>query len=203
MDKSPSLPATAIVIAAGGRGSRIGANKPERALNGVTLLDRTVLKAEAWGGPVAIAIADDRQIASRNLVLLVDEQRDLGPVSALKSAFEFAASRDCTHVLLIGCDMPFLPDNLVKRLSDSIGDAGAAIPVSNSRPQFMAGLWKVSSPALESYLRREEKSLWRFAEEQGAVRVAWSCEKGEDPFADIDTQADVQAAEQRLAKSRL
>lgn len=203
MDKSYSAPKTAIVIAAGGQGSRLRRNKPKLTLGGVSLLDRTVSKAQAWGGPVAIAVAEQGQVATCELPILVDQWHDHGPISALQNAFRFADSRHCSHVLLLGCDMPFLPEDLLKRLAQSIGESGAAIPVSNSRPQFMAGLWKVSSPTLEDYLAKGHKSLWQYAQAQGAVRVEWDSDEASDPFADIDTQADLEAAEQRLANSRL
>lgn len=93
--------------------------------------------------------------------------------------------------------MPFLQPDLLPRLQQAIGDAKAALPVSEDRPQTMAGLWQADPEALEAYLATGQRSLWRFAEQQNAVRVDWD---DPAPFADIDDQAALNEAERRLAK---
>lgn len=96
--------------------------------------------------------------------------------------------------------MPFLPRDLLPHLQCAIGEAKAALPVSEDRAQTMAGLWQVDTEALEAYLATGQRSLWRFAEQQNAVRVEWEDPASQDPFVDIDDQAALNEAERRLAK---
>lgn len=132
--------------------------------------------------------------------MIEDRSAIEGPISALESGFRFAAEHGCSHLLLLACDMPFLPLDLLPRLQRAIGEAKAALPVSEDRPQTMAGLWQVDPEALEAYLATGQRSLWRFAEQQNAVRVHWGDPASRDLFADIDDQAALDEAERRLAK---
>lgn len=199
----------AIVIAAGGLGERMGGRKPERLLDGAALIDHAILWARKQRKPLAVAVRKDQQLPAdivqmggSAMPVLTDNFSDAGPIAALQSAFRFAGEIGCKHVLMIGCDMPFLPDDLISRLSAAIGHAGAALPLTADRPQTMAGLWKVDGEALEHYLNSGQKSLWSFAELQHAVRVDWPCERGHDPFVDIDDEAALGAAERMLAAQR-
>lgn len=99
--------------------------------------------------------------------------------------------------MLIGCDQPFLPRDLPYRLDEAIGDAGVALPVSDGHDQNMAGLWRYNSDLLNHYLNDGHRSLWGFAERVGIARVFWD-EIGGDPFADIDTPADLAKAQARI-----
>ena len=190
----------ATTIACGGDGQRLGGDKAGQALGGMTLIERAVWLARDWGGPVALAVRNDGAEPDTDLPVLVDPAPDLGPIGALASGFAFAKECDASHVLLIACDQPFLPADLPARLAAAIGDAGVALPVSAGHDQNMAALWRCDGPALTSYIDGGNRSLWGFAEVVGITRVAWECE-GADPFADIDTQADLSAAEARLKSS--
>lgn len=188
----------ATIIACGGDGRRFGGDKAGQKLGGISLIDRAVRLANGWGGPVALAVRDTMPGPDADLPVLVDPAPDLGPIGALASGFAFARETDCSHVLLIACDQPFLPDDLPQRLAAAIGDAGVALPVSAGHDQNMAALWKCDPPALTSYIEGGNRSLWGFAEEVGIMRLQWD-EEEDDPFTDIDTRADLAAAEARLA----
>lgn len=99
-------------------------------------------------------------------------------------------------MLLIGCDMPFLPDDLVQRLADAIGDAGAAMPESGGFLHPLATLWRVDAGAVEAYIAAGGQSVRRFAETLGLVRVTW--DDAPDPFANVNDAAALAAAEARI-----
>jgi molybdopterin-guanine dinucleotide biosynthesis protein A len=190
----------AIVIAAGGEGRRIGGGKPERLLGGRGLLDHALAIACAQSDCVALAVRDAAQVGDTNLPLLGDAQPGIGPISALLSAFGFAARQRRETVLLIGCDQPFLPHDLAVRLGAALGPetigSKVAMPVSNGRYQPLAALWYADVAALADYIAGGGQSLWRFAEAQGVMHVDWPVAGPLDPFTNINDPAGLAAAEQ-------
>jgi len=183
-----SLPAPpAIVIAAGGDGRRMGGAKPLRRLGGMTLLDHACQWATRQSGTCAIAVRAQDQIPPASLPLLIDEQPGLGPVSALVSAMRFARDNSCEAVMLIGCDQPFLPDDLLARLAARIGDHAVAMPVSGGKDQPLASLWRIRESEAAAFIAEGGRSLWRLADRLGAVRIAWDSEtSSRNPFANIN-----------------
>lgn len=187
----------AIVIAAGGDGARIGGGKPARMLGGLRLIDHAVAWARRHGDAVALAVRPGDGDWGTGCPLLFDGHRDIGPISALASAFDHARAQRRPAVLMIGCDMPFLPDDLVERLSSALDGHGAALPVSCGRLHPTAALWRPDSGALDAYVARGGQSLRRFAGEVGMAEVAWDA-AGPDPFANINDAAALAAAEARI-----
>lgn len=191
------LPKFATIIACGGAGKRFGEDKALQLLAGETLLARAIRIARSYGCPIALAARNAEIPGSESLPVLLDEQPDLGPISALASGFAFSVRGDCSHVLLLACDQPFLPDDLAKRLADAIGDNGVAIPVSNGHDQNMAALWRCAPNKLKDYIAGGGRSLWRFGESVGITRVNWD-DSDADSFTDIDDRVQLAAAEERL-----
>lgn len=194
-----SVRKTAVVIACGGMSKRFGTDKTVEVLGGETLLDRAVRLAERYNGLLALAIREKQGRVPDKAVKLVDHEPELGPISALRSGFEFAEREFCTHVLLLACDQPFLPPDLATRLHTEIGSAGAALPRSGGHDQPMAALWRCDQNALKNYLASGERSLWRFAETVGATRVDWDDNDGSS-FSDIDNRDHLEAARERIER---
>ncbi|WP_164158181.1 molybdenum cofactor guanylyltransferase, partial [Sandarakinorhabdus rubra] len=128
---------------------------------------------------------------------IADPAPGLGPIGALAAGFGFAAGAGCDRLLLIGCDQPFLPADLLPRLAAAIAGAGAALPARGGQVEPLAGLWQVDEPALAAYIAGGGRSLHGFAQAQGHVTADWPAE-GADPFANINTPADLAAANRRL-----
>lgn len=192
--------APAIVIAAGGAGRRMGGNKPLRALGGRSLLDRAITIAQAQSDCVALAVRDRDQVTTTHLPLLHDARPGLGPISALESAFRFAQAQGRRHVLLIGCDQPFLPGDLVETLVHAIASHDVAMPVINQQYQPLAALWCVDEPALSAYVRAGGTSLYRFANTRDLIHVPWPDAADDDPFANLNDRDALAEAERRLTR---
>jgi molybdopterin-guanine dinucleotide biosynthesis protein A len=191
----------AIVIAAGGDGARIGGGKPARLLGGLRLIDHAAAWAQRHGDAVALAVRPGDGDWGTGLPLLFDRHRGIGPISALASAFDHAQEHGRTAVLMIGCDMPFLPGDLVDRLSAALAeDKGVALPSSRGRLHPAAALWRTDTAALAAYMARGGQSLRRFAEAVGMAEVAWD-DNASDPFANINDAAALAAAEARMGTS--
>ncbi|MFM9852863.1 MAG: molybdenum cofactor guanylyltransferase [Sphingomonadaceae bacterium] len=184
-----------IVILAGGRGSRIGGGKPQRQLGSQTLLDHVLARAREYGDDVAIAGGGDAAPAVRVLDDLVAGQ---GPISGLQSALHYAASKGMRHVLIVPCDTPFLPHDLLTRLTGAIGDEAAALACSGDRIHPACGLWAVSAAdRLHEYVALGRQSLIGFAELVGYSAVEWPGAPV-DPFFNINSAADLEEAERLL-----
>lgn len=185
-----------IVIAAGGDGSRIGGAKPARTLGGQRLIDRTVAWATAHSDAVALAVRAGDGDWGTGLPVLIDPHTGIGPISALSSAMREAHRLRRNGVLLIGCDLPFLPDDLVTRLRAALPGHAAALPVSGGRLHPMAGLWCGDPERIERWIAQGGQSLWRYAREAGMAEVVWA--DAPDPFANVNDAKALAAAEQRL-----
>lgn len=188
--------ALAIVIAAGGEGRRMGGAKPLREFAGRPLVDHACAFALRQSSICAIAVREAGQVAASALAtplpLLVDNQPGLGPVSALLSAMRFARTNACEAVMLIGCDQPFLPHDLLATLAGQLGACAVAMPVSGGKDQPLASLWRLNEAEVERFIARGGRSLWRLADHLGAVRVAWpSSDPKADPFANINDPASL------------
>lgn len=195
-------PFPAIVIAAGGEGRRIGGDKPQRLLAGRPLLDHALAIAAAQSDCIAIAVRDAGQIGPTFCPILLDNAPNLGPIGALASAFAFAAAHGRGTVMLIGCDQPFLPRDLAARLAGMLEGHGAVMPVANGKVQPLAALWRVDGDALARYIADGGRSLWRFAEAQGARLYDWPGKPDSDPFVNINSLETLVAAEWRLAQTK-
>lgn len=194
----PSARVPAIVIAAGGEGSRIGGSKPSLRLGGRPLITRMIDWAQTHSDCVAIAMRDADQLPDLDLPLLADRVAGIGPIGALESAFHFALKAQRPRVLMIGCDQPFLPDDLLARLDIAIDGCGAAMPLCDGRDQPMACLWRVDCMAVAAYIDNGGRALHRFAEQVGTRRVEWLSGPDGSPFANINDPAALENAERRL-----
>lgn len=190
--------APAIVIAAGGDGSRMGGSKPQRLLAGRRLIDHAANWARQRSDSIALAVRSVDDDLGTGLPILIDREAGIGPISALASAIRFARDHGRNQVVMIGCDMPFLPDDLVSRLRSTLADHGAAMPVSNGRLHPMASLWKADESAIDAYMAKGGQSLWRFAETVGMVRVEWT--EALNPFANINDPRSLTEAEELLRR---
>ncbi len=186
-----------IVIAAGGDGSRMGGNKPLQLLAGRRLIDHAIGFAQANSDAIALALRNDSDGLDTGLPLLADPHPGIGPISALASGMAHAEAIGRETLLLIACDMPFLPDDLVMRLDQALCGHTAAMAVSQGRLHPMAGLWQPDAEGLAGYIADGGQSIWRFGQAMGMARVEWDATP--DPFTNINTADDLAAAELRMS----
>lgn len=189
-----------VVIAAGGRGRRMVADKPSQMLGGSSLIELVLRRASAMSATIAIAVQETPSWPVPDGVdYLYDVQPDSGPLSALSSALLWGSEHGASHVLLIPCDMPFLPDDLLSRLADAVGGANVAMAKSNARLHPICALWSIAAVgALPDYAQNSRRSLIGFAEHLGMAEAEWPV-KNFDPFFNINTPEDLAHARQAIA----
>ena len=191
---------TPVLVLAGGQARRMGGvDKPLLALRGRTVLRHILDRLRAAHGPFAIsANGDPARYASFGLPVLPDPPAyaGRGPLAGLMSGLDWAASLRAPVLLTVPGDAPFLPPDLAGRLAPA-----PALASSLGRRHPPASLWPVEEArtALRAHLgaldpaARSGWSVLAFADALGARVVEFSPDPagGIDPFADIDTPADL------------
>jgi molybdopterin-guanine dinucleotide biosynthesis protein A len=193
-----------IVILAGGEGQRMGGHKPLRILGEQRLIDHAMAMARRWSAVRAVAVRQGTRLPiSDDIEILIDRESNGGPLSGIASALAFTMAQNAVHVLIFPCDMPFLPDDLLARLWEGIGDAAIAMPRCGGQMVPVCGLWRAEAlNDLPRYLATGRRSPIGFAQMLGAVLVDWPDSAAAD-FANINDAADLAMAAARLIqKSR-
>lgn len=183
------------VILAGGAARRMGGGDKVRLdLGGRSVVEELLSRLRPQCADVVLnANGDAARFADLGLAVVPDPVPDLpGPLAGILAGLDAAAARGMDHALTVAGDTPFIPHDMAARLA--AGDAPAVMAASNGRLHPVCGLWHVSlRDNLRAALLRGEARVRRFAEEQGAVTVAFAAD-GHDPFLNINTPEDLALA---------
>src|SRR5438046_2516502 len=105
-------------ITAGGRSSRMGTDKAWLELGGRAMIEQVIAALAPVTGSVAI-IANSAEYARLGLPVFADAQSGIGPLEAIRTALANSAT---SRVLLVGCDLPFVTEDLFRFLLNISGD---------------------------------------------------------------------------------
>ena len=139
----------------------MGGDKPMYPFEGSTLIGAVIARLEPQVRDMAINAAQPK-LSVFGLPLLYDEPAlaDLGPLSGVRTALQWAATRQCAHVITVPCDMPRLPANLVSRLTAVPMDETDVVHFTGARDYPLCALWNTAVlPDLEDALRAAEGGL--------------------------------------------
>ncbi len=138
------------LLLAGGQSRRMGGgDKALRLLGGETLLDRVIARLRPQVAALALnANGDPARFAAFGLPVVADSVPDFaGPLAGVLAGLDWAAANrpDCPYVASAATDTPFLPTDLVARLTLGLDEAGAdlACAASGGRDHPVFGLWPV------------------------------------------------------------
>ncbi|NYS25542.1 molybdenum cofactor guanylyltransferase MobA [Rhodobacteraceae bacterium 2376] len=191
------------VILAGGRATRMGGgDKGMLPLGGQRIIDHVVDRLGPQVGGMALnANGDPARFAGLGLPVLADSLPDWpGPLAGVLAGMDWAAAKGADAVVSAAADTPFLPRDLVAGLQAAAGPSGLALAASRDaegklwrHPTF--GLWPVAlrddlRAALEGGLRKVV--IW--TDTHGAGTAEFGAE-GFDPFFNVNTPEDLEAAE--------
>lgn len=201
----PDRAAIAGLVLAGGLSSRMGGGvKGLLPLGGRSLIVHVLDRFAPQVGALALN-ANAPGLDGFGLPVLPDPVAGHpGPLAGVLAGLLWAADQPgVTHLASVPSDTPFLPRDLVARLLARQADTGAAGPVlarSATGPQPVVGLWPLAlaprlRAGLESGAARKVR-LW--AEEMGCVWCDVPTEDGRDPFLNVNTPDDLDAAERAL-----
>ena len=198
-----------VVLLAGGRSSRMGANKAFALLAGESLIARIASKiGQRQLKPIALN-ADADWPDAMGMRLIPDRiPGKLGPLAGVLAALQDAQLHhpEASHIATIPIDTPFFPSDLVARLAHVIhGPDEIAIAASLGQDHPVFGLWPVSATAdLELWISSDDKRRVRdFLARHKVQRVEFLPVETAigplDPFFNINTPADLAEAETWLA----
>ncbi len=191
------------LILAGGRSSRMGADKAFVELDGKSLLAHVHASLMPQCEDVVVsANSDDVRFADYRIV------RDTvpgqpGPLAGILAGLEAADSARVEWLVTAPVDCPFMPDDLVERLCRAMGGSALKIALASSAGQThpVLGLWHVSLvEPIRKALVTGERAVGRFAAPFVPILVEWA-DIPFDPFFNINTQEDLALA--RLQSQRL
>jgi len=187
------------VILAAGKSSRMGrANKVLANLGGRSLLEIAVEKL----GPQVDTLVINGDPALCGEQALADRAEGFqGPLMGLYTALLSEQLSRANYLMMVPCDGPFLPDNLVAELYQQIVQADADIACVRYQgfvqPTF--SLWhKRVLPDIEQALSVEKNGGFKpLLQRLNAVYLDWP-EQDPSPFFNINTPQDLALAETLL-----
>ena len=181
-----------VVILAGGEGRRIGGDKPLRLLCGKSLVTHVLERARRYSEHVNLSVAEPNQLADLGELRLVDEAPGIGPLAGFRAAFSHAVAENHERILIIPCDTPFLPTDLLDRLSAALTPScEAAIAASGGRIHPSCGLWRTTMfSKLEAYLQVSRRSISGLVDSVNHATVEWPVTPF-DPFFNVNGPEDM------------
>ena len=188
-----------ILILAGGRGTRLGgADKALLQAGGRSLAEHLIARLKPQGGQMAIsANGDPGRYAFLGLPVLADDVVGRGPLGGVLRGLAWARALGADTLLSVPGDTPFVPHDLAARLGSAPSWAEGP---SGLHP--LVALWPVA--CLESL------AAWLAGHESGRVRAfgagifmrpVWFAD-APDPFANVNTPADLAEARARAETER-
>jgi molybdopterin-guanine dinucleotide biosynthesis protein A len=195
------------VLLAGGLARRMGGgDKPMRQIGGRSILERVIARLKPQCGELILnANGDPARFARFGLPVIPDTvEKFPGPLAGILAALDWAAAHrpGVSIVLSVAADCPFLPRDLVARLSEALlnEDAQLAVAASGGQSHPVIGLWRVAlrdelrHALVQDNIRRVDRWTARYK----LATVAWPTAPL-DPFFNANTMEDVAEAE-RLAE---
>ncbi len=154
-----------LVILAGGRGRRIGGDKPLYPFGGTTLIQATLARLSPTAGPVYInaglagtALANGLEPLGWPLIFDADDVAGLGPLSGVCTALRLARSLAHEEVITVPCDMPYLPYDMIDQLRRADHEADI-VYFAGRRDYPLCALWRTRRlTSLEDALQQARPS---------------------------------------------
>lgn len=123
-------------VAAGGQSTRMGRDKARLAWGTGSLLEHAARRVLGACGNVEILCGPERRYEDLGFPVRVDVVRDAGPLGGLLTALETG-----DDVLLLGVDLPAVPEALLGRLVELRAEADIIAPVLPSGPEPLCAVY--------------------------------------------------------------
>ncbi len=185
------------MVLAGGASSRLGGgDKALLELGSATMLDRVLDRLRPQAGRIAIsANGDPARFEHFALPVFADGHDGLwGPLAGIRAAMAWAGEAGAAHVATVPADAPFLPHDLIKRLSAEASPDRIAVAASPGGIHPVFALWPVGLEAdLSRFLDGGGRKVMEFVRAHPHVLVEF--EGGTlDPFFNVNTPQDLAEA---------
>ncbi len=185
------------VILTGGESRRMGRDKALLPMpDGRPLVRWVADRLATFCDPVFAVDPSPERLTQTGIRAVPDRIRGRGPLAGLVTGLEMSPHR---LALVVGCDMPFVEEAVVRLLLDRIDDLDAAVPVIAGRLQPLGAIYATS--LLERAIRLVEErpaGLHELLAEARIRRVTEAELRTVDPtlasFANLNTPTDLAGA---------
>lgn len=198
------------LLLAGGQSRRMGGgDKALRVIDGVPLLDRVIERMRPQVETLVLnANGDPARFASFGLPVVPDSVPGYaGPLAGVLAGLDWTAEHrpDCTHIVSVATDAPFLPRDLVSRLVRGMERSGAdlACAASGGQPHPVIGLWPVRlrKDLRHAVVNEAVRKVDVWTTRHRLATVPFPCEPL-DPFFNANRPEDLTAAAALVAAER-
>ncbi|ANR69814.1 molybdopterin-guanine dinucleotide biosynthesis protein B [Selenomonas sp. oral taxon 126] len=194
-----------LIVAAGGKSSRMGRDKRFLPMDGEPLLARTLRKSRAAGFRAIVLAAEGVRSDLSALAeefgatLVTDEQPAQGPAAAIAAGL---AAAETEWSLVLSGDMPFYDFELVRALlSAAEGDTQVVLPTLSGYWQPLAALYRRDAGAVfAAAIARGDRKLGIILRELAVQELALTVDAG--LFFNVNTPAAYRLALGRLANEQ-
>ncbi|HEY6786132.1 MAG TPA: NTP transferase domain-containing protein [Trebonia sp.] len=195
------MEASAGIVLAGGRSSRMGTPKAALEWHGSTLLYRTVsIVARGTSGPVVVVRAPGQDLPDlpRGTLVVDDPCEGNGPVQGIAAGLAALAGQ-AEAAFISSTDLPFLHPAFVRRVVRGLGrvrsEDGAVpdvcLPVARGYPQPLAAAYRVALADTAGRLVKEGRLRPAFLFEECMVsRLNDAALKADSVLAALDPELD-------------
>lgn len=141
------MPELSCIVLAGGKSTRMGSEKRELEIGGKSFFEGAVEKARKISKDIIISFGDEGQIKgdSKDATLVVDEERERGPLFALASSLKRCKG---SYAAVLPVDAPLLNPDIYGRMAEEIEKdptIEAVVPRNDDGPQPLYGIYGVSA----------------------------------------------------------
>jgi molybdopterin-guanine dinucleotide biosynthesis protein A len=200
-----AVPARSAIVLAGGRSSRMGAEKAALVVEGRSLLQRAVDAVAHVTDEIVLVGAPGRPLpevmATVPLSRVDDAVEGEGPLAGIAAGLAAIAA---PAAVVVGCDMPWLQPALLELLLARL-EAGArlVVPLHEGRPEGLCSAWSADAlPVVLAHLEAGDRRVMAVANDLEAVRLAPAEYGHADPeglsFRNLNTPEDLE----RLGRGR-
>ncbi|MBN8605460.1 MAG: molybdenum cofactor guanylyltransferase [Caulobacterales bacterium] len=189
---------TAGLLLAGGRSSRFGAEKAVAPFGGGLMMDSVLTRFDALAACAVSARAGSAAAAhaqTRSLTVLYDAaDAPTGPLAGVAAGLTWAKASNFKALATAPCDAPLLPLDIFPVLLASMGDAPAALAVTDAGEHPLCAVWRVE---MAEYIAAEfvdgrHPPVRALLAQYGARRVRF---KDAHAFANANTRDALEALE--------
>lgn len=192
------------VIVAGGRSSRMGRDKAFELVRRRSIIDRVIATLKGQVADIAVnANAGNDAFGAAGFPVIGDLRCEIrSPLAGLHAALMYADSAGHEAVVTVPCDTPFLPADLVERLSAA--SQLSAVAASAGQQHWLTGFWSTTLlPSLvEAMDVPRTPRLQDWARMCNAAIVTWPAEPF-DPFFNVNTPEELAEADRIAAEFNL
>jgi molybdopterin-guanine dinucleotide biosynthesis protein A len=187
-----------IAIIAGGRSTRMGADKSLLSLNGKVVIQHVIERVSSLNLPILLIANDPQKYADYNLPTFPDLITGVGPLGGLYTALTHSTAE---YTLCVACDMPFLNPDLLAYLISLAAGYDAVVPLVAGYPESLHAVYSKSClGAIRSKLDAGQRKLSSFYADLNVRDVPESEMRPFDPdlhsFLNINTPDEWQIAQQ-------